>query len=189
MGLVAGSSIRIVPQHERIVRFRLGRVGSVPCGPGIVIALPFIDRVEHVSLRTTALPVEADGSRTGDGRVVDAAVVVYYRIDDPIRHVTTMDGGATALMPLTEGALRDELARSPLAVVTAEADGLRDHLRALLAAHASAWGMEILLVEIQAIAVGVEPGIADVDRPQRIAVGNGSASTSTTRREQAAARP
>lgn len=187
IGLVAGSAVCIVPQHERVVRFRLGRVGTTPCGPGVILAVPLVDRIERVSLRTAALPISAEATRTDDGRLVDATVVVYYRISDPIRHVTATEDGVQALAPLTEAALRDLVARYAFEALTRDGDDLREHLRSVLDAHASAWGVEVELVEVQSVVAS--PADQQPDRVRRIGTGNGSTTTSTTDRERLAARP
>lgn len=148
VGAVAGASVRIVPHHERVVRFRVGRVGTVACGPGLVVALPLLDRLEWVSLRTTAMPVRLCGTLTSDGRSVDATAYLYYRIVDPIRSVTATNGIPGTLTPLAEAALRDEIARHSLGTLRSDADDVRDHLRLALDAHATPWGVEVLLVDL-----------------------------------------
>ena len=187
VGLIAGTAIRIVPQHERAVRFRLGRVGAAPCGPGVILALPFVDRLDFVSLRTAALPARAASVRTADGHIVDAAVVIYYRIDDPIGYVTSTDDGASALVSLAEAAIRDQVGGTVFAAWSTDGDALHEHLRALLAAHASSWGMEVLLVELCALVTVTESQAPAANHVRHL--GNGRSSTSTAKREHAAARP
>jgi len=41
--MVAFKAIRIVPEYQRLVVFRLGRLHATR-GPGLVILIPFIDR-------------------------------------------------------------------------------------------------------------------------------------------------
>ncbi|MCJ7625494.1 MAG: SPFH domain-containing protein, partial [Anaerolineaceae bacterium] len=44
------SAIKIVPEYQRVVVFRLGRcIGAR--GPGLVILIPFVDRPVRVDLR------------------------------------------------------------------------------------------------------------------------------------------
>jgi regulator of protease activity HflC (stomatin/prohibitin superfamily) len=45
-------SIRVVPEYERGVIFRLGRILGVG-GPGLFFLIPVVDRMVRVSLRTT----------------------------------------------------------------------------------------------------------------------------------------
>src|ERR1043166_8252314 len=50
-GLYLLSSIKILPEYERGVIFRLGRLLSEPKGPGIFLVFAPIDRMVRISLR------------------------------------------------------------------------------------------------------------------------------------------
>ena len=57
---ILGSSVRILPEYERAVIFRLGRlakavmnIGGTGNGPGLILLIPIIDRMVKVSLRST----------------------------------------------------------------------------------------------------------------------------------------
>jgi regulator of protease activity HflC (stomatin/prohibitin superfamily) len=59
--LVAGaSSVRILPEYERGVLFRLGRFAGTR-GPGLFFIIPFVDRLVRVTLRTVAFDVPPPG--------------------------------------------------------------------------------------------------------------------------------
>ncbi len=45
------NAVRIVPEYQRLVVFRLGRVLTAPRGPGLVLLIPIIDRAVKVDLR------------------------------------------------------------------------------------------------------------------------------------------
>ncbi|XP_069837690.1 stomatin-like protein 1 isoform X3 [Dendropsophus ebraccatus] len=49
--------LKIVPDYERIVVFRLGRVRP-PKGPGVVLLLPLIDQFQRIDMRTRALSIQ-----------------------------------------------------------------------------------------------------------------------------------
>ena len=50
-------TLKIVPEYQRLVVLRLGRVLPTPKGPGLVLIIPFIDRPIRVDLRETYLEV------------------------------------------------------------------------------------------------------------------------------------
>ena len=64
-------AIRILPEYERGVVFRLGRLRPKDYGPGLFLLIPVVDRMVRVSLRTvvrrtnasTALPPPRRSSR------------------------------------------------------------------------------------------------------------------------------
>jgi regulator of protease activity HflC (stomatin/prohibitin superfamily) len=68
-------SVRIVKQYERAVIFRLGRVHDGERGPGLIVFVPFVDRVHRVSLRIITMPIQSQGIITRDNVSVDVAAV------------------------------------------------------------------------------------------------------------------
>ena len=49
--IALGASVRILREYERGVIFRLGRLIAQK-GPGLILLIPFIDRMVKVDLRT-----------------------------------------------------------------------------------------------------------------------------------------
>lgn len=49
--MVLASTIKIVKEYERGVVFRLGRLVG-PRGPGLILLVPFIERMQKIELRT-----------------------------------------------------------------------------------------------------------------------------------------
>ncbi|XP_069621839.1 stomatin-like protein 1 isoform X2 [Ranitomeya imitator] len=49
--------LKIVPDYERVVTFRLGRVRP-PKGPGLVLLLPLIDQFQRIDMRTRAFSIQ-----------------------------------------------------------------------------------------------------------------------------------
>ena len=49
--------VKVMTEYERGVVFRLGRVLGRPKGPGLIILIPMVDRIQRVSLRTALQPL------------------------------------------------------------------------------------------------------------------------------------
>src|SRR4051794_15884284 len=66
--MLAGLSMsaRVVKQYERAVIFRLGRVHGVARGPGLIVFIPFVDRLHRVSLQIITMPIQSQGIITRD---------------------------------------------------------------------------------------------------------------------------
>ncbi|MFQ5460271.1 MAG: SPFH domain-containing protein, partial [Anaerolineae bacterium] len=79
---VVASAIRILTEYERAVVFRLGRLIGAK-GPGLVILIPFIDRMRKVDLRVVTLDVPTQEAITHDNVTIRVNAVVYYRVLDP----------------------------------------------------------------------------------------------------------
>ena len=59
------SVVKIVPDYQRIVVFRLGRVIGAK-GPGLVILIPIVDQPRWVDLREQVREIPAQTSITAD---------------------------------------------------------------------------------------------------------------------------
>src|SRR5688572_33433705 len=80
--MVLASTIKIVKEYERGVVFRLGRLVG-PRGPGLILLIPFIERMVKVDLRTVTMDVPSQEVITRDNVTVRVNAVVYFRVTDP----------------------------------------------------------------------------------------------------------
>ena len=78
------SAIKIIPEYQRGVVFRLGRLTGAK-GPGLVIIIPFIDRLVKADLRVVTLDVPVQEVITKDNVPIKVNAVVYFRVMDPTR--------------------------------------------------------------------------------------------------------
>ncbi len=80
-------AVRIVPQSQKFVVERFGRLQSV-LGPGINFIVPFLDRVRHrVSILERQLPTASQDAITKDNVLVQVETSVFYRILEPEKTV------------------------------------------------------------------------------------------------------
>src|SRR5258708_11934921 len=79
------SSVKILPEYERGVIFRLGKLLVGPKGPGVILVFAPIDRIVRVSLRTVVLDVPPQDVITRDNGSVKVNAVRYFRVMDPNR--------------------------------------------------------------------------------------------------------
>ena len=80
-------AVRIVPQSEKHVVERFGRLKSV-LGPGINFLVPFLDRIAHkVSILERQLPNASQDAITADNVLVQIDTSVFYRILEPEKTV------------------------------------------------------------------------------------------------------
>ena len=79
-------AIQVIPEYERGVVFRLGRALDAK-GPGLVIIIPFIDRINRVPMRTIVMDVPKQDVITRDNVSVAVNAVVYFRVIDPLKAI------------------------------------------------------------------------------------------------------
>lgn len=138
-------SLRVVPEHSRLVVSRLGRVRRV-AGPGLVFRVPGLERLTAVSLHPTRLDLMASAI-TRDGVPVRVLATALTRVSHPQRVTGSPDqDGATATE--LERQLAGAVARRALASLLPHREELEQRLPAQVSEVTSAWGVEVLHVEI-----------------------------------------
>ena len=95
-------SVRILKQYEPAVMFRLRRVKGGARGPGLIVFVPFADRVHRVSLRIVTMPIQSRGIITRDNVSVDVSAVAYYRVADAIRSVVAIENVSGAINQIAQ---------------------------------------------------------------------------------------
>ena len=88
--LIISSSIKILKEYERAVIFRLGRLVGVK-GPGLIILIPFIDKMERVSLRTITMDIQPQDIITKDNVSVKVNAVLYFRVMFPDKAIVDVE--------------------------------------------------------------------------------------------------
>ena len=81
------NSIKILPEYERGVIFRLGRLLPQPKGPGIFLVFAPLDKMIRVSLQQEALEVPPQDIITRDNVTLKVNAVIFLRVVDPSRAV------------------------------------------------------------------------------------------------------
>lgn len=142
------AGVRIVPQSEKYVVERLGRLHSV-LGPGFNIIVPFLDRVRHkVSVLERQLPSMTQDAITSDNVLVQVETSVFYRIIDPEKTVYRIRDVDAAISTTVAGIVRSEIGRMELDQVQANRATLIDAVRDQVAQQVDDWGIEVTRAEI-----------------------------------------
>ncbi len=153
--IVLSSSLRILNEYERGVVFRLGRlIGSK--GPGLILLIPFIDRMVKVSLRTVAMEVPSQDVITRDNVSIKVNAVVYFRVVDPEKAVNVVENYLFATSQIAQTTLRSVLGQSELDEILAERETINRHLQEIIDNHTEPWGVKVTAVELKQIDLPVE---------------------------------
>ena len=142
------AGVRIVPQSEKYVVERLGRLRSV-LGPGINFIWPFLDRVRHkVSILERQLPSMNQDAITSDNVLVQVETSVFYRIIEPEKTVYRIRDVDGAISTTVAGIVRSEIGRMELDQVQANRSSLIEAVRTQVAQQVDDWGIEVTRAEI-----------------------------------------
>ncbi len=144
---------RIVTDYERLVIFRLGKLKSKAGGhgPGLVIALPLIDDVRRVSIRTMTVDVPPQDIITKDNVTLQVNAVVFYRVVDPERAIKEVEDYIFATGQLAQTTLRSICGQSVLDELLSNREQINERLQNILDEHTDAWGIKVANVEIKGV--------------------------------------
>ena len=143
------TSIQILPEYERGVIFRLGKLLPAPKGPGVVLIFRPIDRIVRVSLRTVVHDVPPQDIITRDNVSVKVNAVVFFRVVDPRRAVVEVENYVYATSQLAQTTLRSVLGQAQLDDLLAERDRLNQQLQQILDHQTDPWGIKVSAVEVK----------------------------------------
>ncbi len=144
------NAVRIVPEYQRLVVFRLGRcVGTK--GPGIVILIPIIDRAVKVDLREQIREVPHQTSITKDNAPISIDFLWYYKVLDPAQSVLAVGNFELSAAGIAATTLRAVIGGIPLDDVLSEREHINNMLRTRLDEVTERWGVKVTNVEIREI--------------------------------------
>ena len=140
--------IRILREYERAVVFTFGRFTGVK-GPGLIIIIPLVQKIERVSLRIFVMDVPSQDVITRDNVSVKVNAVIYYRVIDPERAIIQVEDYSQATSQLAQTTLRSVLGQHELDDLLSQRDKLNRDIQSILDEATDAWGIKLSNVEIK----------------------------------------
>jgi regulator of protease activity HflC (stomatin/prohibitin superfamily) len=152
---VLASAIKIMPEYQRIVIFRLGRLLGIK-GPGLVFIIPIIDRPIRMDLRTRVIDVPKQRIITHDNVTVDVDAVVYFRITDAQKAIIEVQRYDVATSLLAQTTLRDILGQKNLDELLSQREELNKNLQSILDTGTDPWGIKVSAVTLRDVSLPEE---------------------------------
>lgn len=153
--LILASAIRILREYERGVIFRLGRLIGAK-GPGLIILIPFIDRMVKTSLRTVVMDVPPQDVITKDNVSVQVNAVIYFRVINPEKAIVEVENFTFATSQLSQTTLRSIVGQVELDELLSEREKINLELQSIIDKSSDPWGIKISLVEVKHIDLPME---------------------------------
>ncbi len=150
--IVVGSAVRILREYERGVIFRLGRLIATK-GPGLILLIPMIDRMERVDLRTVTLNIPPQEVITRDNVPSSVNAVAYFRVVDPNRAIVEVENFLLATSQIAQTALRSVLGKAELDQLLSERERLNEELQKIIDESTEPWGVKVTAVEIKDVEI------------------------------------
>jgi regulator of protease activity HflC (stomatin/prohibitin superfamily) len=153
---LAGASVRVLREYERGVVFRLGRLVDQR-GPGLIMLVPFVDRMVRVSLRTVTLGIPPQEVITRDNVPVRVNAVCYFRVVDANRSVVEIEDATKATSQIAQTTMRSVLGKADLDTLLSGRERLNETVQQIIDDQTEPWGIKVTSVEIK-----------DVEIPERM---------------------
>ena len=145
------NAIRIVPEYQRLVVFRLGRVLEKPSGPGIVLLIPIVDRPVRVDLREQIREVPHQVSITKDNAPISIDFLWYFKVIEPTASVVAVGNFEMSAAGMATTTLRSVIGGIALDEVLSQRENINTTLRTKLDEVTERWGVKVTNVEIREI--------------------------------------
>ncbi|AXU18770.1 protease modulator HflC [Novosphingobium sp. THN1] len=162
--LAAASCLTVVDEKTQAVIIRLGQPNRVvnrfepktdfgQTGAGIVLRIPFMEKVVNVDKRILDLDMERQQVLSADQRRLEVDAFARFRIIDPVRMVQTAgttERVAEQLQPILNSALRQELGKRTFgSLLTADRGRAMEQIREGLDREAREYGAQVIDVRIK----------------------------------------
>lgn len=143
------AAIHILPEYERGVLFRLGRVTSEPRGPGLIFIIPIVDRLIRVSLRVVTLDIPPQDIITRDNVTVRVNAVAYFRVVDANQAILEIEDFKFGTSQVAQTTLRSIIGQAELDELLINRDEINRRLQQIIDTLTDPWGVKVTLVEVK----------------------------------------
>lgn len=144
------SSLKIILPYQKGVVERLGKYQRT-LSSGLVIIVPFIEKVKKVDMREQVVDVPPQEVITADNVAVTMDAIVYYEATDPVKLLYNVANFYAASTKLAQTTLRNIVGEMTLDSSLTSREVINTRLREILDDATDRWGVRIVRVEIQRI--------------------------------------
>jgi regulator of protease activity HflC (stomatin/prohibitin superfamily) len=149
LAVIAMMIFKVIPEYERAVVLRLGRALPEPKGPGLIILIPFVDKMIKISVRTVTMDIDPQDVITRDNVSLKVNAVVYFRVVAPLKAFVNVENYLYATSQLAQTHLRSILGEHSFDDVLKDRDGINTRLQKTLDENTDSWGIKVVSVEIK----------------------------------------
>ncbi len=153
LGVVAAlaiAGVRILPEYERGVVFRLGRFVAIRTA-GLRWIIPGIDRMVRIGLREIVMDIPSQEVITRDNVSVKVNAVLYFRVLHPEKAVIQVENYLYGTSQLAQTTLRSVCGQAELDKLLSDRDRINQQLQEIIDLQTEPWGVKVRAVEVKQI--------------------------------------
>jgi len=148
--VVLSSAVKILPEWERGVVLRFGRLMAIR-GPGLIILIPFIEKIIKVDTRTITMDIKPQDVISKDNISMQVDAVVYFRVVNPEDAITKVEDYYFATSQLAQTTLRSIVGQFQMDEILEQRDKINVKLQEILDKATDPWGVKVSSVELKQI--------------------------------------
>lgn len=145
-------AVNVISEYERAAHFRLGRFTGVK-GPGIVLIIPFADKLMRKDLRVMDMDVSKQKVITKDNVSTNVDAVAYMKVFDPEKATLEIENHYRATSRLAQTTLRDVLGEVELDELLSKREELSERIRDIMDRETDPWGVKVTNVTIRDVSL------------------------------------
>src|SRR6185503_14058238 len=142
------ASVKIVPEYERGVVFRLGRLVGAR-GPGLFFLVPILERMVRVDIRVITLDVPAQEVITLDNVTIKVNAVLYFMVMNPDWAIVKVVDYIRATLQIAQTTLRSGVGQVDLDTLLSRREQLNERLQKIIDEQTEPWGVKVTIVEVK----------------------------------------
>jgi regulator of protease activity HflC (stomatin/prohibitin superfamily) len=154
--IIVLSAIKIIPEYERGVIFRLGRLIGAR-GPGLFLVIPILERMVRIDTRIITLDVPSQEVITLDNVTIKVNAVLYFMVVNPDWAVVKVMDYMRATLQIAQTTLRSAVGQVELDTLLARREQVNERLQLIIDEQTEPWGVKVTIVEVK-----------DVELPQNM---------------------
>lgn len=140
--------LKILREYERAVVFRLGKYQKTK-GPGLIVLIPFIDKIERVDLRVLTINVDKQEVITKDNVTVNVDAITFFRVMDAEQAVIQVEQYIHATSMLAQTTLRSIVGQVELDELLANREKVNKNIQEIIDRQTDPWGIKVVSVEVR----------------------------------------
>ncbi len=144
------TSLKIVKQYERGVKFTLGKYTGL-MEPGLRLVIPLIQTWERVDIRIKAVDVPSQDCVTKDNVTIKVNAVLYYKVGEASKAILEVESFNFAVSQLAQTTMRNIVGEFELDDLLQKREEISKKIQAIVDKETDPWGIKVTNIEVKDI--------------------------------------
>ena len=148
--LIILSSLKVVKQYERGIKFTLGKYAGI-MNPGLRIVIPIIQTWERVDLRVKTVDVPSQECVSKDNVSLKVNAVLYYKVGAANKAIIEVEQFGYAVSQLAQTTMRNIIGEFELDEILQKREEISQKIQQIVDKDTDQWGIKVEKIEIKDI--------------------------------------